>query len=365
MLLVMRAILALFCAAGLVPAHAGGDDARAWLQRMSHALTEQNYQGRFFHLSGTSSESMQIIHRVADGKVTERLLSLDGSGREIIRNDVEMVCYLPDARTVLVEPRSEMNSLIAAVPNYTAGLERLYTFQALKTAKVSGHRTQIIAVRPRDQYRYGYRLWLDHGTALPLKSQLLNHEGKVVEQILFSELQVSSAIPPDSLKPTVQVEGFRWLRAYAPTGKSLGKSPDMPPDGAVRWNVARVPAGFALTLRRVQLIAGSPQPVQHLVYSDGLASVSVFIELNPAAKLPDLQGPDRMGSASTYSTRVNGHQVTVVGEVPPKTVEEMAGFVRAEEVAFNSAAGAADTAVPVPVPSEAAGPDSSSPAPTP
>jgi sigma-E factor negative regulatory protein RseB len=102
---------------------------------------------------------------------------------------------------------------------------------------------------------------------------------------------------------------------------------------AVRWHVARVPAGFALTLRRVQLIAGSPQPVQHLVYSDGLASVSVFIELNPAAKLPDLQGPDRMGSASTYSTRVNGHQVTVVGEVPPKTVEEMAGFVKTEDAA--------------------------------
>src|SRR5688572_12210729 len=113
--------IAAFTALAL-PVYAADNEAQLWLERMTHALAERNYIGQFFHLSGSHSENLQIIHRVADGKVTERLVSLDGNGREIIRTDTEVTCYLPDQRTVVVEKRKENDSLLATVPSYTTGL---------------------------------------------------------------------------------------------------------------------------------------------------------------------------------------------------------------------------------------------------
>src|SRR5690606_31696749 len=136
---------------------------------------------------------------------------------------------------------------------------------------------QVINVTPRDQFRYGYRLWLDDETAMPLKSQLRDRNGKVIDQILFAELNFRDRIPADSLKPSITGEGFRWIRQDA--------QPQMAAAQARGWGVIRLPAGFRLTAWRIQFIAGSSGPVQHLVYSDGLASVSVFIEpRNPQAE---------------------------------------------------------------------------------
>src|SRR5687768_9175046 len=170
------------------PAHAGDREARAWLERMSESLATRNYEGRFFHLRDSRSETLRIIHRVDKGKVTERLVSLDGSGREIIRNQKEVICYLPDRRTVLVEKRTDDSTLLAAVPSYNEQLELHYSIETGPSTKALGRRTQVILVQPRDQFRYGYRLWLDHETAMPLKSQLCDRNGKVIEQILFAEV---------------------------------------------------------------------------------------------------------------------------------------------------------------------------------
>lgn len=256
----------------LPSARAGDREARAWLERMSESLATRNYEGRFFHLRDSRSETMRIIHRVDKGKVTERLVSLDGSGREIIRNQKEVICYLPDRRTVLVEKRTDDSTLLAAVPSYNEQLESHYSIQTGPSTKALGRRTQVILVQPRDQFRYGYRLWLDHETAMPLKSQLCDNNGNVIEQILFAELNFRDRISADALKPNISGEGFRWLRQDV-------QNPDQRMANAdVGWNVIRLPAGFRLTTWRLQVIAGSSAPVRHLVYSDGLASVSVFIE---------------------------------------------------------------------------------------
>ena len=301
-----------------LPARAGDPDAREWLERMSRALAEQNYDGRFFHLTESRSETMRIIHRVDKGKVSERLVSLDGSGREIIRNDEEVVCYLPDKRTVLVEKRSGNNSLLAALPSYSESLEQHYNIEKIgKVAKTLGRKTQMIVVQPRDQYRYGYRLWLDQETAMPLKSQLSDRNGRVIEQILFAELNLRDRIPMSELKPSVSAEGFRWLRQDPEPVRVAGN---------VGWSVIRLPAGFRLTTWRIQAIAGSSAPVRHLVFSDGLASVSVFIEPRGSQATP-MHGLARVGAAFAYSRDLDGHQVTAVGEVPAATVEAIASGV--------------------------------------
>lgn len=310
-------LVLLLVAAGV---HAGDSEAREWLERMSESLATRNYEGRFFRIRDARSESMRIIHRVEKGKVTERLVSLDGSGREYIRNEKEVICYLPDQRTVLVEKRSEDSTLLSAVPVYNERLEKNYSIETGGPTKTSGRRTQLILVKPRDQFRYGYRLWLDHETAMPLKSQLCDSNGKVVEQLLFSELHFRDRISAEQLKPDVSAEGFRWLVQDAQEPRIRSAS--------VGWNI-RLPAGFKLKTFRLQAIAGSSAPVQHLVYSDGLASVSVFIEPRNA-QTQGMSGLAKVGAAFAYSRDLDGHQLTVVGEVPAATVQAIGTGVTKE-----------------------------------
>jgi sigma-E factor negative regulatory protein RseB len=301
-------------------ARAGDREARAWLERMSEALATSNYEGRFFHLRDSRSETMRIIHRVDRGKVTERLVSLDGSGRDIIRNQDEVICYLPDRRMVLVQKRTEDNALLG-VPRYNEQLEAHYNIERGPDTKHLGRRTQVILVQPRDQFRYGYRLWLDRETAMPLKSQLCDRNGNVIEQILFTEVNFRDRIPAEDLRPSVSAEGFRWVRQDV--------QPPRMANVQMGWNVTQLPAGFRLTTWRLQVMAGSSTPVRHLVYSDGLASVSIFIEPR-SPQTEQMQGLAKVGAAYAYSRSLDGNQVTVLGEVPAVTLEAIAAGVTKE-----------------------------------
>lgn len=213
-------------------------------------------------------------------------------------------------------------TLLAAVPAYNEELEAHYNIERGPFTKALGRRTQVINVTPRDQFRYGYRLWLDDETAMPLKSQLCDRDGNVIEQILFAELNFRDRIPADSLKPSISGEGFRWIRQDVQPQLAAGQ--------VGGWGVIRLPAGFRLTAWRIQLIAGSNVPVQHLVYSDGLASVSVFIEPSDPQAQP-MRGLAKVGAAFAFSRALDGHQVTAVGEVPPVTLEAIASSVTKDE----------------------------------
>jgi sigma-E factor negative regulatory protein RseB len=293
-------------------------DARTWLERMNRALATRNYDGTFFHLRNGKVETLRIIHRVDKGKVAERLVSLD-SGREIVRNDKELTCYLPDQRRILVEPRQDPGPLLGTLPDFDAAVTDNYKLEKLPPAQLLGRKTQVIAVNPNDAYRFGYRLWIDDETALPLKTQLCDERGNVVEQVLFANITLPDSIPMSAVRPQVDVRGLQWVKQPAPT---------QAPAAVVQlWRAGKVPPGFRLTATNTQLMDGSTSPVAHLVYSDGLASVSVFIE----TKSPDreqLNGLARVGSAFAFSTTVRGHQVTAVGEVPAQTVQLIAHSTR-------------------------------------
>ena len=168
---------------------------------MNHALATRNYDGTFFHLSEGRVETMRIVHRVKAGRVTERLLSLDGSGREFVRNNDELTCYLPDQRTVLVEPRQDHGPFLGSLPQFGADVDEFYRIESLPASHVLGRAARVIAVNPKDQYRFGYRLWLDENTAMPLKTQLCDSRGQVIEQILFARLEMPENIPDSDLAP--------------------------------------------------------------------------------------------------------------------------------------------------------------------
>jgi sigma-E factor negative regulatory protein RseB len=308
----------------------GADDPREWLERMNKALATRNYDGTFFHISGGRVETMRIVHRVRSGRVSERLQSLDGSGREFVRANGELTCYLPDQHTVLVEPREDRGPFLGSLPQFDSTVNDFYRIEALPQAHILGRPAKVIAVNPKDQFRFGYRLWLDETTAMPLKTQLCDSHGQVIEQIFFARLDMPENIPDSDLAPTVRTDGMRWVRQ--------GPSPDSASGALAAYRASQLPPGFRLTVQGAQTLGGASAPASHLVYSDGLATVSVFVEEQEmsagVASAPDtqtqppMQGLARVGSGYAFSTVVQGHQVTAVGEVPAQTVEFIAHSVK-------------------------------------
>jgi sigma-E factor negative regulatory protein RseB len=321
-----------------MPGHArGADDPREWLEKMNKALATRNYDGTFFHISEGRVETMRIVHRVRSGRVTERLQSLDGSGREFVRANDELTCYLPDQHTVLVEPRQDRGPFLGSLPQFDSTVGDFYRIESLPATHILGRAVKGIAVNPKDQFRFGYRLWLDEKTAMPLKTQLCDSRGQVIEQIFFARLDMPENIPDSDLAPTVHTDGMRWVRQ--------GASADSASAALAAYRASQLPPGFRLTVQGAQTIGGASAPASHLVYSDGLATVSVFVEeqiasissitvpgdsaaqVQPPAQSP-MQGLARVGSGFAYSTVVQGHQVTAVGEVPAQTVEFIAHSVK-------------------------------------
>jgi sigma-E factor negative regulatory protein RseB len=331
--LIPCALVGAWLSAGPVSA---AEDARAWLEKMNKALSTRNYDGTFFHISGGRVETMRIVHRVRSGRVMERLQSLDGSGREFVRANNELTCYLPDQHTILVEPRQDNGPFLGALPHFDSSVGDFYRIEAMPSGQILGRPVKAIAVNPKDQFRFGYRLWLDEKTAMPLKTQLCDSRGQVIEQIYFARLDMPENIPDSDLAPTVRTDGMRWVRQ--------GSAPDNTPAALAAYRASELPPGFKLTIQGAQTLGDASSPASHLVYSDGLATVSVFVEEHivsasgiirpgdaqtqaPAPQSP-MQGLVRVGSGYAFSTIVQGHQVTAVGEVPAQTVEFIAHSVK-------------------------------------
>jgi sigma-E factor negative regulatory protein RseB len=314
------------------------DEPAKWLERMNHALTTLNYDGTFAHWEGGRVEMLRIIHRVEDGTVSERLVSLDGSGREFIRTGSSLTCYLPDKRVVLVEHTPAKVSLLSGSPALNDQTARFYDIKEVGRMRFNQHATHLITVMPRDQYRYGYRLWIDDSSAMPLKTQLCDARGNVIEQLVFANLKVRAHIPDSAFRTGLAATGFQWLRNDSPPLDATVSA-----NGTV-WSVDHLPPGFRMTVRAAQVMPGSPGPVDHLVFTDGLASVSVFVETTHIEVTPG-QGPvvesARVGSSYAFSTVVDGHKVTAVGEVPARTVRFIADSVKAEKTSESAPAPAA------------------------
>lgn len=289
------------------------ESARQLLTRMSQALGSHNYSGEFLHSTAGHRERLRIVHRIRDGRVSERLQALEHNGRELVRDGDEVVCYLPDRRLALIERRPTGKLLLGTLPQFGPDVERWYELEIVgHDDKVLGGNARIVAVRPRDQYRFGYRLWIDERTHLPVRTELCDESGRAIERVEFSALEIRGDIPDAEFEPAVDASDFRWVRqAPAPSSEQLP------------WRIATAPPGFRVAAAQYHSFQGSADPVPHLVVSDGLASVSVFVEPEPQAQRPGRRH-GRLGSSNSFTTTVGGHQVTAVGEVPSATVQAIA-----------------------------------------
>ena len=303
------------------------EDARGLQQRMELALATRNYQGTFVHEHDGQSETLRIVHRVEGDDYAERVASLDGSGREVIRRDGELRAYFPDQRVVLVESGPRGGLLFTGLLDLDSAAGQIYRLSEEAPARISGREARVLAVEPQDDLRYGYRVWIDATSAMPLKTQMRTAAGSVVEQLVFTELTLLERIPDAALQPAVATRAYRVLHRAAATEAAPRQAAD------ATWDAADLPPGFRLIANSTRLMGDGRKAVTHLVFSDGLASVSVFVEpQSPAAEgRPRPQVPERMtnlGSSSALSTEMDGHKITVMGEVPPDTVRAIAGSLR-------------------------------------
>jgi len=300
----------------LISAAAAGSEfsgeARAWLEKMSHATQTLNYDGIFVYLHDGSLEAMHIVHRSDDRGEREHLLSLNGAAREVVRDNHSIACILPDSKSVVVD-KSRPKKLFPSplTDQNIPALDSYYTLLLGERNRIAGHAAQLVVVKPKDEYRYGYRLWVGADSGLLLKSDMVDGDGNAVEQIMFTQINVRSEIPDAELEPAVSGKEFKW---FMDPGE---RSTAMPADG--HWQVMHLPAGFVLAQHRKHHLPASKMPVDHRVYTDGLATVSVYIEqVEPGKDL--LDGNSRMGAVNAYGRIIDDHQITVVGEVPQATV---------------------------------------------
>lgn len=296
----------------LSPIASARDDARAWLVRINEAAQTLNYDGAFVYQRGEQLEAVRIIHQVKQGRTRERLVSLNGAAREVIRDDDVVKCYLPDEKSVLVGHRKAgKKSFPALLPERPQDLGQYYSIDLGNTGRVAGREAQIVVIKPRDKFRYGYRLWADQESGLLLKADLTDQRGAVLEQFMFTRIDIGDDVPDQTLEPEISDQGLTWHRD-TDEGPAAQSMPE--------WTVSRMPRGFMFSSQVTGFVPKRGRPVQHLVYSDGLAAVSIFIEKLEKGAAPSIGGASRMGVVHAFGRVIGDHQITVVGEVPAGTV---------------------------------------------
>lgn len=294
---------ALLLAGALAPLVARAVDASDWLARMHGALHKLDYSGALVVQRADRMQVMQLFHAAGQPE-RERLLSLDGPLRELVRSGATMVWRGAGRRPVAWTadaPRSLIPLLPDAMP---AWLADNYRAALGGEAHVAGYDAVVVELVPRDRYRYGYRLWLERKSALPLRTQLLGPQREPLAQCSFASLQVGPRPAP------------RDLGAPAATAVAAMPAP-APVAASPHWRIVDPPPGFRLA---ESLAEGAGGGAQHLLFSDGLASVSIYIERAPVALPP---GRTMRGALNVYSVERGGERVTALGNVPEATVERM------------------------------------------
>ncbi|MBP9714713.1 MAG: MucB/RseB C-terminal domain-containing protein [Sterolibacterium sp.] len=285
-----------------------------WLGRVMTAAREQNYSGTFVYRNGIHAETSRITHVFEHGKEYERLEVLDGSPREVIRHHDEVKCYLPESQTLIVEKRAQRGSFPILLPTSLAGLAEHYVIRKGAVGRVADRDSQLILLEPRDDLRYAHQFWIDLGSGLLLKAGVLNERGESLETFAFTQLQVGASIDRSLLKSKLGAQSAHWRVHHVQATEARGK------DEAWLFKV-QLP-GFR-KIAGMKRSDGNNESADnlHMVFSDGLAAISVFVDV-----LPDkpVLGFAALGAVNVYQRAIGQHLVVVMGEVPRATLKKFA-----------------------------------------
>jgi len=291
------------------------------LMRMQTASQNINYHGTLVFLQNGQVQSMRVVHKADETGRFERLINLNGVAREVVRKDNLVICYMPDSKEVMVSRQKfegDINVLIQLAGNDFTELQKNYEFTLESMERIAGREARRVLIQPKDNLRYGYRLWVDDKKSILLKSDLLNERGESLEQAMFADIAVVDRIPENLLQPTSTGDGFTWYERESDKNTSMILDSE--------WKIEPLPKGFTVSSRFRHHILGSSVPSEHWVLSDGLANISVYFEKFTDAQ-EAFEGVSSMGVANAFGILNEEYQITVIGEVPAGTVEQLAHSV--------------------------------------
>ncbi len=296
------------------------NDAMSLLERSNVATKQLNYKGIFALQKGEKLQSIQIVHRANEQGVIERLVSLSGIEREFIRTNDLVTCIYPEGKRAQANRKPLGHGFPSDLLSRIKSASAYYQLLLGQQGRVAGYKAQQLLGKPIDNYRYGYRLWVENTHGLLLQVDLINEQGKVLEKFAFSSVEIGEEISDLLLQSQMIGDKMTWDRQD--TEATINDTVHH----ASKWQIAWLPEGFKL-IGHQNSVAVNGSPLEQLIYSDGLNSVSIFME-KIRARHSHLHGGSRMGSVNAFGTIVNAHFITVVGDVPARTVEKIGGAIQ-------------------------------------
>ena len=298
-------------------------DAQVLLQKIQQASKKMSYSGIFVFQHENELNTSRIFHQFDGNVELEKIEKLDGRRLEFVRHNEDITRYQPDTRTLRVEKRQDQDMFPAVLAFNSPSLSDHYQFRLAEMARVAGVDCRVVVIEPKDALRYGYRLCAAVPSNLMLMAQTTGADGKVLEQIAFTNLSLG-AIDANNLKTSFNdVADWKTVRGAVVASTESG------------WHVKNLPAGFKKMREVRRLIgthtgtgstqhAGDLHEVLQLVFSDGLASISVFVE---PLSLDHHAGTVQQGATTISGFQQGSYWVTLVGEVPPAAIKLLADSI--------------------------------------
>lgn len=301
-------------------------EAQTWLKKIQSAAQKLNYSGTFVYQQANQMRTSRITHLLSGKNEIEKLEILDGKPREYIRNNEEIICYMPETKTLLVEKRVTHDVFPAILAANPSDLAESYDVRKDETGRVAGYDCQAIVLEPKDNLRYGYKLWAEKSTGLLLRAQTLNDRKEVVEQISFTQISIGN-VDKNGVKPSFpNTSGWRVENTVMSQVNLSG------------WTVKSMPPGFKKIREVKRLVSDTstttaassanvqsrPREVSQMVFSDGLAAISVFVEPGSYSRT---EGSMQQGAVNIIGKRQGDFWLTIVGEVPAAAIKQVANSI--------------------------------------
>jgi sigma-E factor negative regulatory protein RseB len=290
------------------------DDPLAWLQRAANASRSSSYSGTFVHTNGERTSTVRIAHAIVDGVEQERVEPLEGQPHEIVRRGEDMICYMPEQKTMRLDKRVSARFFPSIFRGPPEALTESYTLKLGNQERMLGLDCQWIRLDPKDGLRFAQRLCVEVSTGLLLRARTLNERKQVIEQWTFTDLKMGSQVARSELKPTLQSRVKSWTTDAVPRDEAKGTD--------TGWEVTNLPAGYRKIGEMRRSMPGRPAPVSQIVLSDGLATISVFVEPAGMPARP-AEAASEEGTTSFFVRPAGDNVVTVLGEVPIAAAQQV------------------------------------------
>lgn len=284
------------------------------LNQMSMAMSQLTYQGTFVYVQGSLVETMRITHVVDEDGIHERLVAQTGPQRELWRDAGGVSWVAKDSRAVVRDPAFNRSYFPEVRPGAVEQAAKYYRISLGGVEPLAGRLGRKLSIVPKDDYRYGYTLWLEEPSGLLLKWELFENQARPLARLMFTDIRIGREVDRNELQSTEAMEDYQTRPSDLPEKQEVTHAKPM-------WAPSSLPPGFGLTSHRRQE-KQSADLFQHLVYSDGIATVSVYVEKAVDGRSPP-SGTSRLGTTHAFSRRADGLQITVIGDVPAATVEEI------------------------------------------